>query len=131
MDANILFSALIRFSKTLEIILNPKFEIVTPDFILEELIEHKEEISRKSKLSYANILTAIMLLSNKVDFISVDEYKEFLSSAVEISPDEDDVDYFALAMKTDCGIWSDDKHFKMQGKIRVYNTGEIVEYLNS
>ena len=129
LDANILFSVLIRMSKTLDLVLNSKLEIVSPDFILDEFIKHKDEISQKSGLDYSQLLTAIVLLSEKISFVSVEEYKQFLFKAVGISPDEDDVDYFALALKLNCAIWSNDKKLKEQNKIKVYSTEEVIGLL--
>lgn len=116
-------------SKTLDVFLNSKLEIFSPDFILDEFIKHKDEISRKSGLAYSQLLISIVLLSEKISFISVEEYKQFLSKANEISPDEDDIDYFALALKLNCAIWSNDKKLKEQNRIKVYSTDELAELL--
>lgn len=43
----------------------------------------------------------------------------------KISPDKDDVDYFALALKLDIGIWSNDKLLKGQSVVKVFNTMEM------
>ena len=114
-------------SKTLDLILNPKLEIVSPDFILDEFIEHKDEIASKSGLDYKELLTAIVLLSEKIKFTSLEEYMEFLPEAVEISLDKDDIDYFALALKLKCAIWSNDKELKKQDKVKVYSTEELMK----
>jgi len=38
------------------------------------------------------------------------------------------VDFFALAIKLDCGIWSNEKALKeKQTKVGVFNTKELVE----
>jgi len=129
MDANVLFSALIKMSKTLDLFLDSKLNLVSPDFIFDEFIKHKDEISRKSGLGYNHLLAIIVLLSEKVSFVSVEEYKKFLIEAIEISPDENDIDYFALALKLNCGIWSNDKKLKEQNRVKVYSTEELIEFL--
>lgn len=116
-------------SKTLDLILNPKIDIFSPDFILKEFIDHKEEISKKSGLDSNQLLTLIYLLREKIRFVSVEEYRSSLSKAVEISPDQEDVDYFALALKLNCSIWSNDKKLKEQNKVKVYSTHELVVLL--
>ena len=75
------------------------------------------------------LLTAINLISEKVKFVSAAEYNEFLSMAVEISPDKDAIDYFALALKLNCAIWSNDKKLKEQTKVKVYSTHELMNIL--
>jgi len=44
--------------------------------------------------------------------ISKNEVKTFIKKAEQISPDPDDVLYFATALKLNCGIWSNDKELK-------------------
>jgi len=41
------------------------------------------------------------------------------------TPDPDDMAYFALALKLNCAIWSNDKKLKEQDKVKVYNTHEL------
>ncbi len=49
--------------------------------------------------------------------------------AEEISPDKDDVLYFALALRLDCAIWSNDKALKGQSVVAILNTKEVSERL--
>ena len=116
-------------SRTLELMLNPKLELVAPDFILDEFMEHKDEISLKSNLSYSQLLASIILLSNRVNFISLDNYKDCLLEAARVSPDKDDIDYIALAINLNCSIWSNDKGLKDQKRISIYSTEELQNYL--
>ena len=53
LDANIIFSTLIKMSKTLDLILDYDLELYSPDFIFEEFIKYKDVISRKSGLEYS------------------------------------------------------------------------------
>ena len=63
----------------------------------------------------------------EIEFIPVVEYKEFLKEAELICPDPDDVEYFALALKLNCPIWSNDKALKEQSVIKVLSTSELIE----
>ena len=47
----------------------------------------------------------------------------------KISPDINDTEYFALALKLKCSIWSNDKKLKKQNKVKVYSTEEIVRVI--
>jgi predicted nucleic acid-binding protein len=40
-------------------------------------------------------------------------------------PDENDLEYFALALKLRYAIWSQDKTLKQQQIIRIYSTEEL------
>lgn len=46
-----------------------------------------------------------------------------------ICPDPDDSEYFALAMKLRCTIWSNDKRLKQQEKVNIINTTELIGIL--
>ena len=43
-DANILFSALIKEGKTIEILLNPLFKLYAPNLLNKEFLKYKQEI---------------------------------------------------------------------------------------
>lgn len=126
-DANVLFSALISSEgRTFDLIFNDKFRLYAPEFLLEEIKKHKDEIVEKSSLSYENFELLFVILSSRIAFIPRNEFEEFRLLAKEISPDINDIEYFALALKLDCAIWSNDKLLKNQEKIKVYSTKELL-----
>jgi len=47
--------------------------------------------------------------------VPVSEYKDFRQEAESISPDPNDMQYFALALKLCCPIWSNDKNAEEAG----------------
>ena len=49
----------------------------------------------------------------------------YVEEAEKLTPDPDDMAYFALALKLNCSILSNDKKLKEQNKIEVYNTHEL------
>jgi len=77
-----------------------------------------------SELQFSFILK---LSQTVVNFVKIGEYKRFLSKAKEISPDPDDVDFFALAFKLECGIWSNDAELKKQSLVEIFSTKDLVE----
>ncbi len=60
---------------------------------------------------------------------SLSEIKEFIEEGSIVSPDPDDSEHFALALKLNCPIWSEDKLLKQQDKIEILNTKELLEKL--
>ena len=85
-DTNLIISALIKRSYILFKILDlhlKGIEILTPDYTLEEIKEHKDEILKASKLSEKDF-----------DFI-IDVYKDAEKLAKEIAK-EFDIDDFPL-----------------------------------
>ncbi len=53
----------------------------------------------------------------------------FLSEAKEIAPHKKDVPYFTLALAFNAGIWSDEKAFKNQTRVKVFSTEELKKIL--
>ena len=128
-DANILFALLIKESKTHEIIFSKHLEIFTTDFILEEIENHKDEILEKTKRSTVEYHSIFNDLKNIINIISIRDTMEYVEEAQKISPDPKDVHYFALAMKLNIPLWSNDKQLKEQDSVKVYSTDEIVKKL--
>lgn len=126
-DANVLFSALIKpHNITSEILFSNEFSLFAPDYILTEFFEHKSEILSKTNFSEQEFGLILALISSRVIFIPFTEFAHFMKKAEEISPDEDDAEYFALALKLNCAIWSNDKELKKQDLIKVYSTEELI-----
>ena len=131
-DANILMSALISTEgKTYDRIFNGTIKLFSPEFLLEEVEEHKKEILYISGLSDSDFELFLSLISSQIEFIPHTEFKKYASEAEKITPDMDDSDYFALALKLRCGIWSNDKKLKQQNKVKVYSTTEIISLIQS
>ncbi|MBI2040519.1 MAG: hypothetical protein HYT16_00270 [DPANN group archaeon] len=126
-DANIIFSLLIVEGKTAELFVNPFLQLYAPEFLLEEFREHKEEILVKTKRNEKEFSEELENIKQLINFISEKDIQEFIADAKEISPDVDDVAYFALALKLDCSIWSNDKKLKGQTRIKIYSTEDLVQ----
>lgn len=127
-DANIVVSALLKNSVTRKELLCQKTEeLFAPDFINEELLKYSEEFARRLKSDKKQIEETIGLIFDtaKIQVIAMEEYCEFLPKALQISPDKNDVPYFALALKLSCPLWSNDKALKKQSKVKVLSTSEL------
>ena len=128
-DANVFFSALMRNSHTRHFLVFSGHTLYTSEFVFEEIMKHRDEVSKKTLLSdeeVKSLLNDIIALAN-ILVIPLSEYKEFIKAAQRICPDIDDVHYFALALKLKCAIWSNDKKLKEQDKIKVYASHELVK----
>ena len=107
----------------------PSFELYAPTFALSELNEHKATVIKKFKLSETQFLFCINLMKNIVEFVDIKKYAKYLAVAKTITPDPDDIDFFALALKLDCPIWSNDKLLKKQARIKVFSTADLIQRL--
>lgn len=129
-DANILMSALIATEgKTYDLIFNDRINLFAPEFLMNEFEKYKDEILKKSGLDEADFELFSALVGSRIEFISKEEFKRFISKAESITPDLNDTEYIALALKIKCGIWSNDKKLKEQDKVEVYNTNELLKLL--
>ena len=128
-DANILFSALIKNSLTAELIFNEDITLYTCEFILEEFFKYEDVIQKKTHRTKEEFIQIMHQLKEVISVVPKEEYLSFMNEAEKISPDIKDTLYFALALKLNCAIWSNDKQLKKQDKIKVYSTSEIMNFL--
>ena len=98
-----------------------------PEYIFDEIKKHIKEILDKTSLSSVELnelLEEIIILAN-IKIVALINFKEYLPKAENISPDSGDIPYFALALKFNCAIWSNDKELKNQKEIKVYNSQDL------
>src|SRR3989338_1437318 len=131
-DANVLFSALLAKSFTRDLIFNPQLKLYSPEYLISELNEHlqsDEEIKEKLKQTGEETEKVIHELLHNIDIIPISEYKTFAQEAIEITPDEFDAPYFALALYLKLPIYTNEKKLKRQNDVKVLNTQEILRLL--
>jgi len=126
-DTNILFSFFNEKSKAREYATLLSLELYSPKFALDELAKHKAEILKKFSLSDMQFSLILKLLQCVVNFVNIEEYKQHLPKARDVSPDPDDIDFFALTFKLGCDMWSNDSKLKKQPYVEVFSTKDLVE----
>lgn len=124
-DANILFSALIKDGFTAKLFFNERLRLYTSEFILDEFRKYEELILKKTKRSPEDFAEIMVAMQELITVIPKEEYVSFMGKAKEVSPDEKDVAYLALAMKLNCALWSNDKALKKQEVVKVYASSEV------
>ena len=131
-DANILFSFFRHDSARrylIEELLNRDCELISPDFVFEELLSDKQKIMKFAGIDDLEFSSLNSLLREEIKVLSESEYDKFLPEAKDLSPHAKDIPYFALALSLNCAIWSDEKAFKKQSKVKVYSTSELLKEL--
>ena len=123
---------LLRDSVVRELLLHPDFTFYAPDHLLYEIEKHKELFLAKSKLSRPAFDSVLNMLVERVSILSHDDIQRHMGKAREIigKIDPDDATFIAcsLAVKND-GIWTEDRDFSRQSKIRIWSTKELLQYL--
>ena len=132
-DANSLFS-FFRENPVRFIILNSKslnLQLFSPAHVLDELNNNIPDLVKYTKLSPKEVSSIIEELKELISVIPSSEYKEFKSRAKQLSPHKSDKDmpYFALALKLNCPIWSNEPAFKEQSSVKIFNTEELRKFL--
>lgn len=129
-DANIILSALIRDSITRKILIGSAIEFYAPDYLIEEVEKYISLVSRKNSLSEHDNKKILDIICKYITIVGIELYEENINRALEIMSNIDikDTPYVALALSFDNdGIWSEDKGFFKQNKIKVWRTQEIIE----
>lgn len=134
-DANILFS-FFRENPVRFMILNASsfnLKLFSPAHGVNELRSNISDLMKYSKLSKEEILSMIEKLEKLIIVIPSLEYKNFKLKAQELSPHKSDKDtpYFALALKLNCPIWSNESALKKQSWVPIFTTEELVNLLSS
>ena len=126
-DANILFSILIKHSKTEELLFQEDLHIFAPEFLFEEFEKYRELIHSKTDKTPDEFEQFLKIIRKRVIIIPKEESMKFFDEAYEISPDKNDAQYFALALKLKCNLWSNDKKLKEQKAVNVYSSEDLIK----
>lgn len=126
-DANILFAALIKESITKRIILRNDLKLYAPEYLFEEFEKYKGLIKQKTKRSDKEFNQLLRILKTRIIIIPQKNFKSSINKAKQVSPDPKDILYFALALKYNISIWSNDKDLKeKQDVVIIYTTKELM-----
>ena len=128
-DANMIMSLLIAEGSKRKLFFSGRISPVSPEFVLFEIGEHWQEILEKSKLSEEKLKLVLSEVRKALNTLSLSDVKDFMNEALQVSPDPDDAEYFATALKLNCPIWSEDKLLKKQSRVKVLNTPELLAEL--
>lgn len=128
-DANILVAATIRDSAVRKIILQSDHLFFAPEEIVSEIGKYLDLISKKNSLSIAENKIILEHILKKVTLLPCAYFTGKFKEANNIigKIDESDIPYIALALSfPNDGIWTEDKHFEQQNKIRIWKTKDLL-----
>lgn len=128
-DSNVLAAALIRKSTTRNLFLRADLELYLPDFSLGEIQKHKQTYMEKAGLNENEFDMVLRTALESFKVVALQEYEIFERQAKEISPDNTDWPFFALALQKNYPVWSNEKRLKKQSRVIVYSTEELLRLL--
>ena len=127
-DANVLFSALIKKGLTAELLVSDKLQLLAPEFLFTEFAKYKDLILRKTHRNEEEFNQLLEILKEQISIIPKKEITAFMDEVEKISPDPKDTVYLACAIALKSNIWSNDKKLKQnQAKVTVFSTEELLK----
>lgn len=130
-DGNVVFSALIRAGKPLEVFLANNifnvFELVAPEFLFSELGKKLDKLLLHTKLTKEELSVIFSFLKREVNIIPPSEFLAKLPEAIKLN--FKDSPYLALALKLNCPILSGDKELKEQSKVKILSPSEALSLI--
>ncbi len=125
-DTNIVFSAIVKNSVSRYLLLNPDLILYSPEGLISELEEHREEIMGKSRLDEKRYDELMAILLSKIKLVPKEYIAPYLKEALGFSPDKDDSPFLALCLARGIPLWSNDKLLKeKQSIVKVFSTSEL------
>lgn len=130
-DTNIVVAAIIRPGNTQKLLFSGFFDCHAPEHLMGEIENNRRDILRKSGFEEGFLDSVIRLVYGKITFVPLSEFVVFKLAALELCPKghEKDWPFFALALKLECGLWSQDAALKNQKTVEVFTTGDIIRVL--
>lgn len=127
-DANVVISALIADSKTRELIVTLEPDLLTPEFVHDELENYTELIVDKSGMHPDRVTQFIDLLFQYIEVVPASTFHPYTEEADAAigETDPDDVLYVACALASDADIWSDDTDFDEQDIVKTRSTTDVI-----
>jgi len=129
LDNNVFFSLMNPDSVASYIFSIIDVEFFAPEYIKQELEEHKEECVIKSKLSEHEFEMRQTDIEESIKFFKSSEYENFLEKSAELISDFDDIDFLALALLINASIWSNDPHLREQSSVPVFTTKDLFDIM--
>ncbi|MBI2631940.1 hypothetical protein HYW75_02975 [Candidatus Pacearchaeota archaeon] len=132
-DVNILISALLKDSKTRNIIRNSGLEFYFPEIALHKIIKYKNYMIEKAQLMENDFILLLAKLFSHIKLISRREMLEQKVKAKELMKTIDEEDYpfiaAALSKGEDGVIWSEDRHFDKQKIVKTLKTSDLEKFM--
>ena len=128
-DANPLIAGFLRDSTSRKIIFSNEIILFSPDWLRDEFDRNETELMKRfpTPEKFSETKSA---LCRFVNIIPSTEYSSCLKEALSLVKHDKDAPYFALALYLGIPIWSEEKSFKLQSKVMIYSTSELIRLLS-
>ena len=109
LDTNKALSSLVRNGVVRRLILHPAIELYAPEYLIEEIDEHKSDVLKKVPEEFFHLM--MDELKRKLIVVKAEELASYRDEAVRIAQefDIDDWPFVAVALRLGIPIWTNDK----------------------
>lgn len=131
-DANVLLAGFMKAAVTRELLLDNRLRLHAPEYLIYETRKHllsHASLRKRIGLSPRQIDEVWFLLTQNIESHPKTVYQKTYPVALKIAPHPEDAPYLALALGMKIPLWSNDKGMKMQDRVRVFATHEVLEKL--
>ena len=130
-DSNRIIAALVKDSYSRKIILHGNLELLAINMSQKDIQKYRKDILSKAKITEEQFNSIFGKLNEKLIKLDDGIIKSRMKEAKEIMDwiDKGDTPFIAAALATKTDIWSDDKHFEKQNKIKIWKTKDLSQYL--
>lgn len=101
-------------------------QLLVPELAIDELKKNKQDILKYSQLNSEQFKEKLSKLLKFIKIVPKESFKGFESEAKQLIHDKD-IPFFALALKLNCPIWSNEPLFKKQSKIEILSNRDMIE----
>lgn len=129
-DSNRLIASLLKDSTTRQILFSDMFEFIAPEFVKEEILKNKLEFMKKAKINSNEFGLLLSLIFDRVKIIPKNDYARFVDAFKDEISDANDIPYLACSEHIKAaGVWSHDKHFLKQKKVKIFTNKDLINLL--
>jgi predicted nucleic acid-binding protein len=128
-DANVLFAALLKDGFTRKLLLSPELAVYAPEFIAREFAAKRPELQAKYLGKPEELSRLLAVLLSNIRLIPDSALAPYLPAAASLSNDNKDWLYIAAALESGADLWSNDKGFQGQRRVRVWTTSQLAKEL--
>lgn len=128
-NTNRIIAALIKDSISRKILLHLNAELMTINFSDKEIDKYKSLILKKAGITeiefnalLEKLKQRLILLDDRIILTTMNEAGKIMNKI-----DSDDTPFIAAALATGSDIWSDDKHFEKQKRIKIWKTSDLTK----
>ena len=133
LDTNILFS-FFRENPVRKILIEANqlgLILYAPAYAIEELRKNKQDLLKYTGLKSNDEIELIMqTLQAIIEIKPGDFFEEYKEKAQTITPDLKDAPFFALALKLEADIWSNEPRLNKQSAVKVMTTQEVRKFID-